>query len=160
MSYFDIDPPPGIWRQGSENQSKGRWWNANLVRWYGALVGPIGGWRTRSANAVSGVARAIVAWKTNAAAPARWLGIGTHTGLYVQDSGGATTAITPAAFVAGVADETVNLGFGVGPMASTPTARRAGTPARSPRRPPGTSRCSAIAWWAAAPRTGGSWSGR
>ena len=109
-----LDIPPGVYRNGTQLQAAGRWWDASLVRWDGAQLAPIGGWRLRSTNAVAGAARAILPWKTNAAPPVRWIGVGTHTKLYVQDTAGTNFDITPAGFVAGGADETLNTGFGMG----------------------------------------------
>lgn len=108
--------PSGLRRDGTEGQSRGRWLRSNLVRGYGDDIGPVGGWRARSPNAVSGKARAIVTWSTDGAE--RRIGIGTHTGLYVQNSAGAVFDITPSAFVAGGADASFNTGFGGGPYGS------------------------------------------
>jgi hypothetical protein len=116
MELFAIDIPPGVSRQGTEYQSAGRWWNANLVRWYGRKLGPIGGWQPRSASAVSGLARAILGWVDNSGG--RWIGIGSHTRLQVQNTSGAVYDITPAAFTTGNADETANTGFGDGAFGS------------------------------------------
>lgn len=119
---FPIAPQPGIFRQGTEYEAGGafgqfgssapRWWDSSLTRFYGAMVGPIGGFRTRSANAVTGSARAILPWSTNAGV--RWIAVGTHSGLFVQSVQGAVTDITPSMFVAGMADQSVNVGFGGG----------------------------------------------
>ena len=130
--FLPIEPPPGVFRNGTEYQSAGRWRDANLVRWYGRQLGPIGGWRARSNNAASGKARAILPWKTLGAG--RWIGIGSHTGLHVQNSAGQLFDITPAGFVAGAADETAGTGFGLSAFGggSFGTPRRdtgAGTPA-------------------------------
>jgi hypothetical protein len=40
--------PPGIYRQGTEYSSRGRWYDAFLVRWYDNALGPVGGWRKKS----------------------------------------------------------------------------------------------------------------
>jgi hypothetical protein len=119
---YPISPPPGIFRQGTEYQAGGqvgpdgvlppRWFNGSLTRFFGEQVGPIGGFRQRSANPVSGMARAILPWTTNASPTVRWIGIGTHTHLYVHNASGQVFDITPSGFVAGQADESVNTGFG------------------------------------------------
>lgn len=109
--------PPGLRRDGTEGQSSGRWMRSSLVRGYGADVGPILGWRKRSSDvdpAITGKARAILAWSTEGAE--RRLAIGTHTGLFVQNAGGQNFDVTPASFVAGEPDATVNTGFGGGPF--------------------------------------------
>ena len=109
-----LDIPPGVFRNGTQLQAAGRWWDASLVRWDGRQLAPVGGWRQRSAAPVSGAARAILPWKTNASPPIRWIAVGTHTRLYVQDVAGVNFDITPSGFVAGAADETLNTGFGMG----------------------------------------------
>ena len=109
-----IDTPPGLRRDGSEGQSRGRWIRSSLVRGYGADVGPILGWRKRSDNPASGKARAVFAWADNGTPPARRIAIGTHLGLFVQTAIGAIFDITPSGFVAGEPDATVNAGFGGG----------------------------------------------
>jgi hypothetical protein len=110
--YLPLAIPPGIARNGTEYQAQGRWYDANLVRWYGEQLGPIGGWRKPSTNTVSGIARAILPWRT--ATLARWIAIGTHTHLYARTPSGTVTDITPSAFVTGNADESANTGYGIG----------------------------------------------
>jgi len=39
-----LDIPPGIYRQGTEYQSKGRWYEAQLIRFLEGTVRPVGGW--------------------------------------------------------------------------------------------------------------------
>ena len=114
MRNLPLAIPPGVFRQGAEYQSRGRWWDANLVRHYGRQVGPIGGWRPRAAGqvAVTGAARALLAWRTTS--NNRWIGIGTHSNLYAQDASGDNHDITPAAFVVGAENEGPNTGFGSG----------------------------------------------
>ncbi len=107
-----ISPPPGVWRNGSEYQAAGRWWDASLVRWRGQELAPIGGWRIRSTSQVSGLARAMLAWR--ASESDRWIAIGTPSKLYVQSAAGANFDITPAGLTAGVTDEAANTGFGAG----------------------------------------------
>lgn len=104
--------PPGLRRDGTEGQSRGRWLYGSLVRNYGDDVGPVGGFRARSTHAVTGKARAIYLWKSSQ--EDRRIAIGTHTGLFMQSAAGTVTDITPSAFVAGEADASVNTGFGGG----------------------------------------------
>lgn len=49
--YVELILPPGLLRTGTERQSKGRYIDASLVRWYGKRLGPIGGWRVVSLSA-------------------------------------------------------------------------------------------------------------
>lgn len=111
MSFIPLQIPPGVYRNGTELQSAGRWYDANLVRFYENTMRPIGGWRKRSESAVTGVARSLLTWKDNGANP--WVAVGTHSGLYAYSVSGALTDITPAGFEAGVADASAS-GYGTG----------------------------------------------
>lgn len=44
MSFIPLNIPPGVFRNGTLYQAKGRWYNSNLVRWASGALGPIGGW--------------------------------------------------------------------------------------------------------------------
>ena len=48
MALIPLKIPPGVYRNGTEYQSAGRWYDANLVRWYENTLRPIGGWRKKS----------------------------------------------------------------------------------------------------------------
>ncbi len=109
-----LNIPPGVWKNGSEYESGGRWRDASLVRWYGLELGPVGGWRVRSESAVTGVPRAMLAWRSSASD--RWIAIGTESRLYVENSAGQSFDITPAGLIAGSADESANVGYGSGPF--------------------------------------------
>jgi len=102
--------PPGVFKNGTELQSAGRWNDSNLVRWINSTVQPVGGWRVKSLSAVSGSARAVYSWKDNSAGP--WLGIGTHSGLYVMSVANEVKDITPVGFTTGSADASEFLGYG------------------------------------------------
>lgn len=104
--------PPGLFANGTEYMAKGRYYSANLVRWYDGVMQPIGGWEQRSDDPVSGVARAILTWVDNT--NTSWIGIGTNEGLFVQDRGGTTHNITPTGFSPGSADATTGGGYGDG----------------------------------------------
>ena len=112
MPFMQLQIPPGVYRNGTELQSTGRWYDANLVRFYENTMRPIGGWRKRSDNAVTGAARSLITWNDNSADP--WIGVGTHSGLYAMRVDGAVANITPASFTAGTVDATVYTGYGNG----------------------------------------------
>jgi hypothetical protein len=112
MARLPLAIPPGVFRNGTPYQSKGRWYDTNLVRWYGAALGPILGWRSRAANTVTGAPRAALAWKDNTART--WLGIGTHSHLYVSNRAGTLFDITPSGFTSGRVDAIAAGGFGSG----------------------------------------------
>ena len=104
---------PGIYKNGTDYQGKGRWTDANLVRWYEGTLRPVGGWRKRASGQVNGMCRGILTWRSNA--NARWIALGTHTKLYAMNEAGTLTDITPSGFTPGVADATLNLAYGGGP---------------------------------------------
>ena len=80
MALIPIKIPAGVYRNGTEYQSAGRWYDANLVRWYENTLRPIGGWRKKSATALTGLCRGILTWRTNSGA--RYIAAGTQSKLY------------------------------------------------------------------------------
>jgi hypothetical protein len=114
MSLLPLGIPPGLYRNGTEKQSAGRYHDANLVRWIDKALRPVGGWRPRSsAAAYVGKPRALMNWRDNSGV--RWIAVATHSRLYVQDASGVNTDVTPSAgFTAGRPDATLNLGYSGG----------------------------------------------
>lgn len=110
MALVPLKIPAGVYRNGTEYQSSGRWFDANLVRWYQGTMRPVGGWQKRSENTVSGSARGLLTWRDNS--NDRWIGIGTHTHLYVMGETGTVTDITPSGYTAGQAGGEAKLGYG------------------------------------------------
>ena len=110
--YIPLKIPPGIYRNGTEYQSSGRWYDANLVRWYENTLRPINGWRKRvtTQTAMSGKTRGLITWRDNT--NDRWIAAGTHTKLYVMSESGTLKEITPTGFTAGIADATSYTGYG------------------------------------------------
>ena len=102
MALIPLKIPPGVYRNGSEYQSAGRWFDANLVRWFENTLRPIGGWRKRSASQMTGSCRGLLTWRDNSAN--RWIAAGTHTKLYAMNEAGTLKEITPTGFTAGIAD--------------------------------------------------------
>lgn len=113
MSRLPVSVPPGVYRQGTALQAKGRWYDASLVRWYGAMLGPILGWSRKGTATLTGLARAAIGWKDNSGNA--WIGVGTHSHLYVLNRLGAAFDITPGGFTVGRADATASGGYGSGP---------------------------------------------
>ncbi len=93
MALLPLNFPPGIYRNGTEAQSKGRWYDCNLVRFYEGTIQPFGGWRIKSTSAMEGMGRSILSWKDNSLAS--WAAIGTHSHLYAMSRSGAISDITP-----------------------------------------------------------------
>lgn len=111
--FIELKFPPGIYRAGTALESKGRYYDANLVRWPDGWLAPVRGWRVRSdAAALTGKARAMIAWRDNDGE--RRAAIGTHSKLYAQANDGDVTDITPVGFTAGLADAEVLIGYGYG----------------------------------------------
>ena len=90
--FAKISLPPGLFREGTEYQNTGRFYDADLVRWHLGRLQPIGGWSSIS-TALTGTARAIHSWVDNSAVGRAALG--TESDLYVLTTGGTLTDITP-----------------------------------------------------------------
>jgi hypothetical protein len=112
MTLIPLNIPPGVYRSGTELQSAGRWYDANLVRWTEGAMAPVGGWDKRTNTTVSGKARGFITWKTNNGI--RFAGIGTSSKLYVMTQSSGIVDITPVGFVAGSGDATAGAGYGIG----------------------------------------------
>jgi len=110
MPLIPLQIPAGVYRNGTDLQSAGRWRDANLIRWHQEAMRPIGGWRQRGSIDINGTPRGTVAWRTNNSD--RYLGIGVHNALFVMDEGGSVTDITPAQFTGGRLNSSANLGYG------------------------------------------------
>jgi hypothetical protein len=108
--YIPIKLPPGIYRNGTEYQAAGRWYDANLVRWYENTLRPMGGWRKRASGQMTGLCRGFITWRDNSAN--RWIAAGTHTKLYAMNEAGTLKEITPTSFTAGIADSLSKTGYG------------------------------------------------
>lgn len=110
MSLFPIDLPSGVYRNGTQQQSQGRYYDTDLVRFMDGTLRPIRGWRQRGEDSVEGKARAIINWRDNDGVA--WIAIGTHSNLYVQDRAMNLYDITPEDFVVGNPDATFTGGYG------------------------------------------------
>jgi hypothetical protein len=108
--YIPLKLPPGIYRNGTEYQAAGRWYDANLVRWYENTLRPMGGWRKRASGQMSGSCRGFITWRDNSAN--RWISAGTHTKLYAMNEAGTLKDITPTSFTTGSASGTATTGYG------------------------------------------------
>jgi hypothetical protein len=63
MPYLPLNVPPGVVRNGTKYQAKGRWIDSNLVRWHEGVMRPIGGVVTAStAWPVPGTVRQMAWW--------------------------------------------------------------------------------------------------
>lgn len=116
MALIPLKIPPGVYRNGTEYQSAGRWFDANLVRWFENTLRPIGGWRKRSSSQMTGSCRGLLTWRDNSGD--RWIAAGTHSKLYAMNEAGTLKDITPTGFTAGRADALIKTGYGYGPYGS------------------------------------------
>lgn len=110
--FIPLQIPPGVYKNGTEYQSKGRWNDANLVRWYEGTIRPVRGWRKRQETQLSGRPSGLISWRDNGGD--RWIVVGTHTKLYAINTLGTTKEITPTGLTAGNEDAVVKLGYGYG----------------------------------------------
>ena len=108
--YIPLKLPPGVFRNGTEYQAAGRWYDANLVRWYENTLRPMGGWRKRAAGQMSGLCRGFITWRDNSSN--RFIAAGTHTKLYAMNEAGTLKEITPTGLTAGIADALSTTGYG------------------------------------------------
>lgn len=104
-----IDLPAGMFANGTEYQSRGRWHDGSLVRWWNGKLRPVGGWQRFTTAALNAPCRGLFTWRDNNAA--RFLAAGTATKLYAHD-GGTLYDITPAGLQVGNVDTLYGLGWG------------------------------------------------
>lgn len=112
MPLIPITPPPGVKDAGTDLESAGRWLDASLVRWREGVLRPVGGWRERVASVTTNPARALLAWQDNSGD--RWTAAGDASTLKIIAGDGTVSTITPAGLTGGVADASVNTGYGGG----------------------------------------------
>ena len=110
MPLIALDLPAGIYRNGTDLQSQGRWRDANLVRWHDNTMQPIQGWRTRSDTAAATKPRSLHAWIDNS--NDRWIAAGTYNKLYVYNDAATQFDITPVGLTAGYEDANNPVGYG------------------------------------------------
>lgn len=144
---FPLKFQPGLFRNGTKYEAKGRWYDSNLVRWFEDAILPIGGWDAVRDNqdppqdvVVTGFPRGAWAWRANDSGS--WLAIGTIGGsttttkVYVYADGTKTDISDtdmPAGDVNGGVASAVDIGgaygsgpYGVGPFSSGTSARTIG----------------------------------
>jgi hypothetical protein len=109
--YLDLQIPPGVRANGTSRESRGFYRDASLVRWNPTLQ-PVKGWQQHSSSTFTGSCRTILPWKDNT--NTRWIGLLTHSGVYVMTAGGAVSDITPVGFTAGRSSATTGSGYGTG----------------------------------------------
>lgn len=111
MPLFPIKIPPGLRRSGTRYQSGGRWFEANLVRWYGDTLRPFGGWKRMTDSVMDGPGRGLLTWRPTSYI--RQAMIGTPNSLYVWDDDNLID-VTPTSLPAGIVDSFYGVGYGFG----------------------------------------------
>ena len=112
MALIDLNIPAGVYRNGTDLQSKGRWRDANLVRWHDGVMRPIGGWRTRSSDQASAPLRGMLSWVDNG--NNAHVASGSFDRLYAWSAAGFIQDITPSNLTVGRIDADAFTGFGGG----------------------------------------------
>lgn len=89
---FPLDFAPGVVKTDAPYALRGRYTDADKVRFVKGKPQKWAGWQTL-VGPLSGRVRALMAWDDFN--DSRWLAAGTHLGLYIVASDGAVTKITP-----------------------------------------------------------------
>lgn len=96
MPFAPVSLPPGVVKPATPLQAKGRFWDANLIRWQAGKLQPIGGWQRITPTPLNGPARAIFSWSDNLNVP--YAAIGCENNLYILE-GSTFTDVTPTGYV-------------------------------------------------------------
>lgn len=96
MPFAPVTVPPGVVRPATPLQAKGRWWDANLVRWQAGKLLPVGGWQRITAAPLDSTVRLIFPWSSTYGG--RFAVMGADEKLYNLD-GPTFDDITPPLFV-------------------------------------------------------------
>lgn len=107
MPLAPMNIPPGVVKPATPLQVKGRFWDANLIRWRSGKLLPVGGWQRITSSPLASTPRTIFTFASTGGTP---LGlIGCEDKLFALQ-GSIYTDITPTGFVA-PEDDTVG-GYG------------------------------------------------
>jgi hypothetical protein len=118
--------PPGMYRNGTQYQTAGRWYSGQLVRFFEQTIRPFGGWLQKVATVASGPGRGLLTWKPFGYARAAIFG--TTTKLYVYDDD-VLLDVTPLGLPPGVEDSYVGWGYGLGEFGADSYGVAEGAPA-------------------------------
>ena len=83
---------PGVFKEGTDYDNEGGWFDANLVRFKAGRPQKIGGWRKDNTNTFLGTCRALHGWLTLSGT--KLLGLGTNKKYYIEE-GTTFNDITP-----------------------------------------------------------------
>lgn len=96
MPLAPINIPPGVVKPATPLQVKGRYWDANLIRWRSGKLLPVGGWQRITSTPLASTPRTIFTFTSTSGNPIGM--IGCDDKLFALE-GATYTDITPTAFV-------------------------------------------------------------
>jgi len=96
MPLVPLAIPPGVVKPATPLMAKGRYWDANLIRWRSNKLLPVGGWQRITETPLASTVRALFPVMANDGSS--WVIIGCENKLYAGE-GSTYTDITPANFV-------------------------------------------------------------
>ena len=116
--------PPGMLKNGTSYNRKGRWTDGNLVRWREGSVRPIGGWEQRRDSSLVVIPELIAdpdleairdsfAWRS--LTQQQCIVFGSNLKLYFVSQTGVVTDITPVGVTTSGKDASVQAGYGNNP---------------------------------------------
>jgi len=119
MPLIPLKIPAGVYKTGTDYEGQGRWQDANLVRWHGGSLRPVGGWRERKdlSSTLTAIPRMLFAWVDNGGESN--MTIGTANELVYVSSTNNPTDITPYDFQTGNSDAEINISYGGGVYGGT-----------------------------------------
>lgn len=107
--------PPGLYASGTDYQAKGRWRDANLIRFTEGRIEPIGGWQAVTGVTLDSPGRGMHSWRADNGG--LYAGVGTVDKLWVFDGDGAYD-ITPVGLGSGNTTWAPGAGYGAGDYGS------------------------------------------
>ena len=64
MPLAPLNIPPGVLKTATPLQVKGRYWDANLIRWRAGKLLPVGGWQRITSSPLASTPRILFPWTT------------------------------------------------------------------------------------------------
>lgn len=110
MPRIALDLPPGSARRATPQETRRGWYDMSLVRWDGAELVPIGGWKSLPGIQLNAPVRSILSWRDNRRI--RWVAAATLGQIQVWD-GSAGHVISPPDFQTGFGAGLLD-GYGIG----------------------------------------------
>lgn len=98
MPLAALNIPPGVVRPATPLQAKGRYWDANLIRWRSGKLLPVGGWQRVTGSPLASPVRALFTWTSASNIP--YAAIGCEDDLIIME-GSTFIDVTPSGYVAG-----------------------------------------------------------